>query len=42
MFSGVVGFMTRRHISVMFAGDIWTMSPLVAVEGPVFVGVGLM
>ena len=26
--------MTRRHHSVSFEGDIWTLSPLVVVEGP--------
>ena len=44
--------MTRRHNSVRFEGDIWTLFPLVVVEeplspsvvveGPVFVVGGLM
>ena len=34
--------MTRHHNSVRAEGGIWTMSPLVVVEGPVFVVVGLM
>ena len=34
--------MTRRHKSVRAEGGICTMSPLVVVEGHVFVVVGLM
>ena len=34
--------MTRRHNSVKVEGDIWTLSPLVMVEGPVFMVVRLM
>ena len=34
--------MTNRHNSVRAEGDIWTMPPLVVVEGPIFVGVGHM
>ena len=34
--------MTHCLNSVRAEGGIWTMSPLVVVEGPVFVGVGLM
>ena len=40
--SGMVMVMTHRHNSVRVEGGIWTMSPVVVVEGPVFVGVGLM
>ena len=40
--SGMVMVMTHHHNSVRVEGGIWTMSPVVVVEGPVFVGVGLM
>ena len=40
--SGMVLVMTHSHNSVRVEGGIWTMSPIVVVEGPVFVGVGLM
>ena len=33
---------TRRHNSVKVEGDIWTLSPLVVVEGPAFVVGGLI
>ena len=40
--SGMVMVMTHRQNSVRVEGGIWTMSPIVVVEGPVFMGVGPM